>query len=927
MRAVAANAKATQQTTSERSTTPSRTAPADSRAVNPIFQLQRTIGNQALQRMLRDITAGHDLALAAAASPRLALNFSTIPIPPKAAPASTEAQPVVMRRYANRFLQRKCVCGTAGPAGECAECREENLRLQTKLRINEPGDAYEQEADRVADEVMAKTANSGITSATPRIQRYTVRASGPGDTVPASVTHALAEPGAPLEPALRRDMEQRFGRDFSQVRVHSGRTAEQSAHDVNAHAYTVGPDIVFAAGQLSPQTHKGRRLIAHELTHVVQQSAGGPDRATHGPVTWMQREKDETKPASIDYLADLAEHFLSKYRSGFGLIYDIEGAAEGLENFIDRHKQDHSFAYQFVRAVIHAIPSGVEDNLAAEFVGRLPDTRLNVFALTAEGRAMMNVLYQAIITGDVSSFERQQANRIIKAKMEIRTHKEPLQDIMVFPLATLKVTAFCRAIPNAALQNGKVHVYYPSDAIWQCKDYKADVATLGGREQKGIDLDPNQLVFVRNYDEDEALIPIPALALIDFSNQLRRAAVGKGMTAFFLGLTFGMGGLGGAGAGELAGEVKVAELAGEIETATAARASLLVARAVLWADRIAVVMPAVSMVVNEHRQWILDKFPNVGRAFLDTLDWVNSIAAYYGWARLGLDGFRLVRAKVTEVRTQWQAKAAQRNEKWIKGVDQELEKVLNDLEEGEAQAAVDYVDREHPEIINRDKPGQRRVKTGGNSEIVEVVDGCEYRSSPGIKVKCPVGMGTSTSPSPRTLPPTVRARTALLPIRKYLGQKFKSLYKVRPTWIDSEKTVENSLNASGGGWSLKRWFGQPKSGGRLLGTEPDLFNDNVGGNRVAAEVKNVDLGELETWYGDWAEQLARRKDAIAKNISGKVEHWAFVDLRGTVVEVDLQALANRIKAGVAKAGRTKAGLGTTFDKVHFILDDAIIEVP
>src|SRR5262249_2990057 len=163
------------------------------------------------------------------------------------------------------------------------------------------------------------------------------------------------------------------------------------------------------------------------------------------------------------------------------------GAAEGLENFIDRHKQDHSFAYQFVRAVIHAIPSGVEDNLAAEFVGRLPDTRLNVFALTAEGRAMMNWLYQAIITGAGSSFERQQANRIIKAKMEIRTHKEPLQDIMVFPLATLKVTAFCRAIPNAALQNGKVHVYYPSDAIWQCNDYKADVATLGGREQKGID--------------------------------------------------------------------------------------------------------------------------------------------------------------------------------------------------------------------------------------------------------------------------------------------------------------------------------------------------------------------------------------------------------------------------------------------------------
>ena len=67
-------------------------------------------------------------------------------------------------------------------------------------------------------------------------------------------------------------MEQRFGYDFSQVRVHPGRGREQSARDVNANAYTVGHDIVFGAGRFAPETHEGRRLIAHELTHVVQQS-------------------------------------------------------------------------------------------------------------------------------------------------------------------------------------------------------------------------------------------------------------------------------------------------------------------------------------------------------------------------------------------------------------------------------------------------------------------------------------------------------------------------------------------------------------------------------------------------------------------------------------------------------------------------------
>jgi hypothetical protein len=72
-------------------------------------------------------------------------------------------------------------------------------------------------------------------------------------------------------------MEQRFGHDFSQVRVHSGPVAEQSARDVSAYAYTVGYNLVFGEGRFAPGTHEGRRLIAHELTHVIQQ-AGRPLR-------------------------------------------------------------------------------------------------------------------------------------------------------------------------------------------------------------------------------------------------------------------------------------------------------------------------------------------------------------------------------------------------------------------------------------------------------------------------------------------------------------------------------------------------------------------------------------------------------------------------------------------------------------------------
>jgi hypothetical protein len=92
--------------------------------------------------------------------------------------------------------------------------------------------------------------------------------------VPASVDQALATPGTPLDVQLRSDMEGRFGHDFSRVRVHSGAAAEQSTAELNAKAYTVGHHIVFGADHFAPQTPAGRHLLAHELTHVVQQSSG-----------------------------------------------------------------------------------------------------------------------------------------------------------------------------------------------------------------------------------------------------------------------------------------------------------------------------------------------------------------------------------------------------------------------------------------------------------------------------------------------------------------------------------------------------------------------------------------------------------------------------------------------------------------------------
>jgi Domain of unknown function (DUF4157) len=182
---------------------------------------------------------------------------------------------VTSHQNANRngLLQRQCACGNHTVAGgECAECSKKKHNLQRKLTIGASNDPLEVEADRIADQVLAAPAHSSVSGAPPRIQRFTVQSNGPMDVAPASVDRVLTSSGQPLDAELQQDMWQRFGHDFSRVRVHTDATAGQSAGDVGAQAYTVGNDIVFGAGRFAPYTLEGQRLLVHELVHTVQQT-------------------------------------------------------------------------------------------------------------------------------------------------------------------------------------------------------------------------------------------------------------------------------------------------------------------------------------------------------------------------------------------------------------------------------------------------------------------------------------------------------------------------------------------------------------------------------------------------------------------------------------------------------------------------------
>jgi hypothetical protein len=157
------------------------------------------------------------------------------------------------------ILQRKCECGQHTLAGgECESCRKKR------------------------EETLLKGAPSGVAST---LQRAAVNSTpAPVGVVPPAVHNVLSSPGRPLDRSTRSLMESRFGHDFSQVRVHSDPQAAESASAVQARAYTVGEHVVFGAGKYAPDTTAGKHLLAHELTHTIQQH-GMQRYASDGPLS------------------------------------------------------------------------------------------------------------------------------------------------------------------------------------------------------------------------------------------------------------------------------------------------------------------------------------------------------------------------------------------------------------------------------------------------------------------------------------------------------------------------------------------------------------------------------------------------------------------------------------------------------------------
>jgi hypothetical protein len=210
------------------------------------------------------------------------------------------------------FLQRACACGgTPGPDGECAECRRKRLKRQA----------------------------------------------APSDTTltaPPVVHEVLSSSGKPLDANTRIFMERRFGHDFSQVRVHTDERAGQSAQSVNALAYTVGRDVVFGRGQYAPGTTTGRRLLAHELAHVVQQARSpGPTSMMPAAVTAAGNDPLEREAEGAAARIEASQSaFVSSGRSAPGLQRQADpGQAPQADDCSGWERDPESFSIHVARFV------------------------------------------------------------------------------------------------------------------------------------------------------------------------------------------------------------------------------------------------------------------------------------------------------------------------------------------------------------------------------------------------------------------------------------------------------------------------------------------------------------------------------------------------------------------------------------------------
>lgn len=322
------------------------------------------------------------------------------------------------------ILQRQCECGNAaGLSGKCEGCDSTRLSqpqgsslptheqppstsigysfgqmavdvprspvVQAKLTIGKPNDQYEQEADRVASDVVDRINNPAVQQESDQsaiqhmgkeeeekigrspemlqrkgqeeeeklqmkpIQLARKDSSG-GEAAPdlSSAINQARGHGKPLEAGLQNSMGQAMGADFSRVRVHTDAQADQLNRSIQAKAFTTGQDVFFRQGEYNPGSRGGQELIAHELTHVVQQNSGAVMRSPQQQMQLQRQHNSSTLPFTTNSRAEVHLNYPASYLNGvvqrhhlYGKSDYSDGTTSGVEIYKVSLKKNDDVVY------------------------------------------------------------------------------------------------------------------------------------------------------------------------------------------------------------------------------------------------------------------------------------------------------------------------------------------------------------------------------------------------------------------------------------------------------------------------------------------------------------------------------------------------------------------------------------------------------
>ena len=358
----------------------------------------------------------------------------------------------VMETQQQQKTSQKASFGNRSSVSDAAVAYPSRTIVHAKLEMTEPGDHDEQEADAAANDIV----NGG------KIRRKISGNGGGGTAVSPQVESQIAQlqgGGHAMPAGLRNMMENGFGRDFSQVRLHTDSQAADMSSSISARAFTHGNDIYFNRGQFSPNTSEGQRLVAHELTHVAQGTGKVGRLPIDPPIGWFEMqarriEKDDKIKKEKLVKLQMAESKMAEFVSEQSWIKDKVIGEELYEKLALNYLiEDHEQKKPVVIVVFTSHSAACHGEIKPDKACAFEEVQTRLFWNSVQGS--ISSLLESSINERVLMIQAPTNNADLKTKIqEISRNYGPIKDVVFRGHGNSSVIDVNYDIESSSISNG-----------------------------------------------------------------------------------------------------------------------------------------------------------------------------------------------------------------------------------------------------------------------------------------------------------------------------------------------------------------------------------------------------------------------------------------------------------------------------------------